>query len=90
MFTIEFTGQFKRDIKRLEKQGISFVQLKIIIEILEAGSKLPEKYLDHKLKGNKKQWNECHVTNDLCLIYMVDLGDSVVILGRIGSHSELF
>jgi len=90
LFKLEFTGQFKRDVKRLEKQGLAVGPLIDVIKLLESGTKLPGKYLDHKLKGNKKPWHECHVTNDLLLIYLVNVKESIVILGRVGSHADLF
>ncbi|ETD68705.1 translation repressor RelE [Pelistega indica] len=49
---------------------------------------MPEKYKDHPLKGQFKDFRDCHVKPDLVLIYKVE-GDTVV-LYRLNTHSELF
>lgn len=51
------------------------------------GLSLPEKYRDHALKGDLKDFRDCHIKPDLVLIYTVS--DEFVHLIRIGSHSEL-
>ena len=50
--------------------------------------KLEDKYKDHQLKGNMKDFRECHIKPDLLLVYMIE--DNVLKLVDIGSHSELF
>ena len=50
--------------------------------------KLADKYKDHQLKGNMKEFRECHIKPDLLLVYMID--ENVLKLVDIGSHSELF
>lgn len=49
---------------------------------------LPEKYKDHALTGNWKGWRDCHIKNDLVLIYKV-VGDEIR-LARLNTHSEIF
>ena len=49
---------------------------------------MPKKYCDHELKGNLKDYRECHIKPDLLLIY--EPNDKVIQLVRIGSHSELY
>lgn len=50
--------------------------------------KLPEKYVDHLLKGNYVGHRECHIAPNVLLIYKVY--DDVLAVERLGSHSELF
>ncbi|WP_156956469.1 type II toxin-antitoxin system YafQ family toxin [Stenoxybacter acetivorans] len=49
---------------------------------------LTEKYRDHQLTGNLKDYRECHVKPDLLLVY-AKRGNELH-LARLGTHSELF
>ncbi|AJO90779.1 type II toxin-antitoxin system YafQ family toxin [Haemophilus influenzae] len=49
---------------------------------------LPVKYKDHALTGNWKGWRDCHIKNDLVLIYKI-VGDEIR-LARLNTHSEIF
>ena len=90
MFSIETSNQFRKDQKKLQKQKKDLLKLKTVIEILIEGKQLPQKYQDHPLSGNWKAYRDCHVENDLVLIYKIDKKLKVILLQRIGSHSELF
>ncbi len=57
---------------------------------LANGEVLEEKYRDHDLTGNYKGCRECHVEPDWLLIYEVVDDVLVLMLYRVGSHSELF
>jgi mRNA interferase YafQ len=91
MRTIEQTGQFKRDYKR-EAKGIHRQTLSsdfmCIIKILANDQPPAEKYCDHALTGEWKDYRDCHVKPDLVLIYRKP-DDAVLQLVRLGSHSEL-
>ncbi|MET0154737.1 MAG: type II toxin-antitoxin system YafQ family toxin [Rickettsiales bacterium] len=88
MLHIYETSQFKKDSKRVVKQGKSYDELIDAIEILAAPSPLSAKYRDHALSGNWQGYRECHVRPDWLLIYAVQ-GDTLF-LARTGSHAELF
>ena len=64
--------------------------MKYEIETSKKFKKQFKKYNDHKLKGNYKDYRECHIKPDLLLIYKKK--EEVLILTCIdlGSHSELF
>ena len=49
---------------------------------------LEPKYKDHQLKGNLREYRECHIKPDLLLMY--SLSDGILELVNIGSHSEIF
>ena len=89
-YTIKFTTQFKRDLKLAKKQNKNIDKLFEIIEILANGNQLPAKYRDHELTGNYKDTGECHIEPDLLLIYEIREEILVLMLNRVGSHSELF
>lgn len=89
-YTIKFTTQFKRDLKLAKKQNKNIDKLFEIIEILANGNQLPAKYSDHELTGNYKDTGECHIEPDWLLIYEIREEILVLMLNRVGSHSELF
>ena len=61
-----------------------------VIEKLANGEPLDAKYRDHDLTGNYKGCRECHVEPDWLLIYEIINDIVVLLLYRVGSHSELF
>ena len=89
-YSIERTAQFKRDFKLAEKQGLDMTELAKVITILANGDKLPDKYRDHELQGNYKDYRECHIEPDWLLIYKISSNILVLSLVRTGSHSRLF
>ncbi|MBR3413483.1 MAG: type II toxin-antitoxin system YafQ family toxin [Bacteroidales bacterium] len=61
MYTIKFTGEFKRQMKLCERRGYDMEQLRTAILTLSTEGKLPAEYLPHMLHGDRKgQW-ECHI-----------------------------
>lgn len=89
-YNIEFTNSFKKDLKLAQKQSKNLDKLLKVIEILSNGQTLDPKYKDHSLTGNYKGTRECHVEPDWLLIYEIRGDILVLILYRLGSHSELF
>jgi mRNA interferase YafQ len=88
MKTIRRTFQFKRDVKRMQRQGREVGKLKITLEALVQGEPLVEKFRDHVLVGQYKGTRECHMEPDWLLIY--ELAETEIVLIRTGSHSDLF
>jgi len=82
------TRQFRRDLKRIKKQGLPIERLKAVVSILAAGGTLEARHRDHALTGEWSGSRDCHVGPDWILIYRIE-GD-VMFLERTGSHSELF
>ena len=89
-YEIRFTNQFKKDIKLAQKQGKDIDKLFSVVNILASGEPLPAKFRDHDLTGDYKGCRECHIESDWLLIYEKDNGLLVLMLNRVGSHSELF
>lgn len=81
-------SSFKKDVKRQKKRGKDLTKLKVVIDILVAGETLPEGCVDHPLSGNWSGWRDCHIEPDWILIYKVT--PEALMLGRTGSHSDLF
>lgn len=63
----------------------------VLAQILERKN-LPEKFRDHALAGNWKDYRDCHLRPDVLLIYKVICSKTGVEirLARLGSHSEIF
>ena len=59
-----------------------------MIDYLVQKIELPEEYQDHPLIGNYLGSRECHLEPDWLLIYRIE--DEVLILIRLGTHSDLF
>ena len=92
MRKIERPGSFKRDYKREAKgqhKAILDRALVPVIQLLVDDQVLAPRYRDHDLTGGWAGFRECHIRPDLLLIYR-KLGDDILILARLGSHSELF
>lgn len=89
-YKIQFTNQFQKDIKKAQKQGKDLDKLFNIIQILSNGKSLPPKYKDHVLSGNYIGVRECHIEPDWLLIYSIKNDILILVLNRVGSHSELF
>lgn len=92
MLNLEYTNQFKKDIKKITKQGLNIEKLHKVIDILQKQEKLPEQYRDHLLVNsrNYKNMRECHIEADWLLIYKIYDDAMVLVAVRTGSHSELF
>lgn len=88
MLKIELTNAIKKDLKKHKLQKEVLLELQEIIEILVHQRSLPTKHRGHNLTGNWINHRECHVRNDVLLIYKVE--DGILFLTRFGSHSELF
>ena len=91
MFVPCYTGQFRRDLKRLEKSGNKDAgKLKAVINFLIEGKPLSARHRDHALTGNYLNRRECHIEPDWLLIYKIDNRAGEIVFERTGSHSELF
>jgi len=88
MLKIELTNAIKKDLKKYKHQKEVLLELQEIIGHLAEKKNLPAKNRDHNLTGNWVKHRECHVRNDILLIYKVE--DDILFLTRFGSHSELF
>ena len=88
MRTINYTNQFKKDFKLIQKQNKDLDKIKTVIAKLAAGEVLDEKFKDHALQGNYAGTRDCHINPDWLLIYAI-VGNELRLI-RTGSHAELF
>jgi len=93
MRTIERSSAFKRDFKRVKATPRHAHDVDALVlaavRLLAADQLLPEGNRDHPLSGDWAGYRECHLKPDLLLVYR-KLGEDVLKLARLGSHSELF
>jgi mRNA interferase YafQ len=87
-FQLSRSNNFKRSFKknRLSDEEES-AYIDVLFNLLN-DIELEAKYKDHQLRGNLKDFRECHIKPDLLLTYRII--DDVLILADIGSHSEIF
>ena len=90
MYTVRTTAQFRRDMKRCQRQGKDMALFKAVNERLMVGEALPASYRDHALVGNWRGPRDCHLAPDWLLIYRVDEAASAIEYVRMGSRAELF
>ena len=89
-YTLKPTTQFKRDLKKAQKQNKNLDLLNKVLQQLADGIPLPEKNRDHALTGNYAGCRECHIQPDWLLIYEIAEDTLFLYLTRTGSHRELF
>ncbi|CAK7192385.1 mRNA interferase toxin YafQ [Commensalibacter sp. Nvir] len=95
--TINFTTsrQFAKDYKRLERSGrydLDKIEqiLNHILDYLLNETTMDPHYRDHALIGEWKGCRECHLLNDLLLIYEIDVEQHSLAFIRLGTHAQLF
>ena len=89
-YTMKFTSQFKKDVKRSKKQNKDIDLLFEIIDKLSNGETLDKKYKAHTLKGKLAGITECHIEPDWLLEYQYYEKQLILMCIRVGSHNELF
>lgn len=92
MRRIDFTGQYKKDLKLARKRHLPEAELNTIIFKLANDEELPASNRDHALHGDFEGTRECHILPDWLLIYSKtdDGALQVLTLLRTGTHSDLF
>jgi len=90
MFLLKFSSRFKKDLKPYKYDKVFLVELEKVLDILVKGKDLPDKNLNHPLIGEFKGCFECHIKPDIILIYKIEKSELIVLLLRVGSHSNLF
>lgn len=88
MNAIHETSQFRRDIKKLKKQGKNLEKLKQVVLALVSWDALDARYRDHALVGSRQGSHDCHIEPDWLLIYRKETEQ--LFLEQTGIHSELF
>jgi mRNA interferase YafQ len=93
MYEIGYSGRFKKDLKTIKKRSSeNFEELRFFIkELQKTGYQgIKPKHKPHKLSGTFSKHCECHVINDLLLIWLQNETNKTILLVRVGTHSDLF
>lgn len=90
MLEIRFNNRMKRDVKLLKKRGKDLQKLENILNLLANRETLPDKYNDHQLKGEWRDFRECHVEPDWLLIYRIEEQELILYATATGTHADLF
>lgn len=91
-YQIKYTSDFKKNYKKIKKQGKDVEKLKYVVNKLANGIELEKNYKNHILTDSKhyKNCGECHIEPDWLLVYQYINSELVLVLVATGSHSELF
>ena len=89
-YSLKFTGEFKRSLKRCLKRGYDEHLLTEVLSILVDKGCLPDKYRPHILHGNYEGYWECHITADWLLIWDQNETELILLMLTTGTHSDLF
>lgn len=91
-YNVTYSNKFKKDLKKVLKQGKNLDKLLDIVDKLANKEELEEKYKNHNLKDDKyfKNCGECHIEPDWLLVYQYNNNELILLLVATGSHSEVF
>ena len=87
-YEIISTSKFKKQFKKIIKQGKDISKFIEVLNVLASGEELKEKYQNHNLINTNLK--ECHIEPDWLLIYKYNNDKLILFLIETGSHSDLF
>lgn len=89
-YRIQLTNKYKKDYKKMAKQGADMTALSKVVRELSVGKRLAWRHKDHALKEEYKGYRECHIKPDWLLIYRIEEDELVLVLVDTGTHAEMF
>ena len=89
-YQIQWTSQYKKDIKRAKKRNYDMEELYSIVSKLANDEPLGEQLHDHALSGKWTGHRELHIRPDWLLIYQKKDDILILELTRTGTHADLF
>ena len=91
MYTLLLSNKFEKSLLKIKSHKKFKKEIfNKVINTLLSGEKLSKKYKEHKLSGKYRGCFECHVQNDILLIYSFNNKKLYLYAIDIGTHSELF
>jgi mRNA interferase YafQ len=90
MYSIRYTGQFKKQLRLMSKRGKDLENINEVINILAQTGTLPSNYRPHKLKGDYAGYWEAHIEPDWLIVWDISENELILILIATGTHSDLF
>ncbi len=91
MYIVRSTKAYRKAYERISKHK-NFDQniLGEVIDALARGERLEAKYYDHQLSGKLKDSRECHIKNNILLVYRKYEDVLILLLVDLGTHEDLF
>ena len=65
-------------------------KLAATLNLLASQKPMPERYFDHQLTGNLRDFRECHIEPDWLLVYQIFEDTLILSATGTGTHSDLF
>ena len=91
VYQLVTSKKFDRSFGKIERnKNFDVDNFLKVVDSLIRGESLDRKYKNHKLKGEYAGYMECHLQNDILLIYYYIEKELVLYAVDIGSHSDLF
>ena len=90
IFEIRRTNAFEKSLKKAVKKGLDVKEIKNVVLKLANDIPLDKRNKDHQLKGDMRDFRECHIKDDWILLYMKDRNTLVLTLVNNGTHEEIF
>ena len=90
MLLLRYSNHFKKDLKLYKYDKTFLAELEKVLDSLIKGEKLSDKYRNHSLTGEFRVCFELHIKPDILLVYKIEKSELIILLLRIGSHSDLF
>jgi mRNA interferase YafQ len=91
MYQIIYSQKYQKAFRKIQRAGkYDLSKLEIVLQILQSGKVLPPQYQNHYLRGKLQEYEECHIYDDLLLIYKRDKKLLLLLLLDLGTHSQLF
>ena len=88
MLDSNFTNQFSKDTKLMQKRHMDLDTFYDILVKIIWEQPLPHYCREHNLSGNFSGYFECHVKGDWVVIYRFSPGKVTFV--RTGTHSDLY
>ena len=85
-----YANSFERELKLAIRRGKNPEKIKSVIRLLCSQTPLPAALRDHALKGKYAGFRDCHVEQDLVLIYRIVQQQLQLLCVHLGTHSDLF
>mgnify|MGYP001602218288 CR=1 FL=1 len=91
MYVVKHSRQYKKSYKRISQNpNFNVEEVDDIVIQLRSDKPLDSRYYDHELKGEYRGIRECHIKNDLLLLYQKNDNILVLLLVDIGTHASIF
>lgn len=92
MYRLVVSTQFKKDLKKINKNPKDEALTRSVLKILQEKGVdgIANRMRPHRLSGIFSSNWECHIKPDLLIIWIQIQDPQTIKLVRIGSHSDLF